>query len=60
MLLPDGFASEVIGIIKEQYCDFGPTLAAEKLAAPHQIHFARETLRQWMIIAGLWKDRRAG
>src|SRR4029077_3312987 len=36
-----------------------PTLAAEKLAELHDIHLARETVRQWMITAGLWKDRRA-
>jgi hypothetical protein len=34
-------------------------LAAEKLAELHGIHLGRETLRQWMIAAGLWKDRRA-
>ena len=34
-------------------------LAAEKLAELHDIHLARETVRQWMITAGLWKDRRA-
>src|SRR5229473_1366470 len=33
--------------------------AAEKLADLHDIHLARETVRQWMITAGLWKDRRA-
>jgi hypothetical protein len=48
-----------IGIIRERYPDFGPTLAAEKLAELHDIHLARETVRQWMITAGLWKDRRA-
>jgi hypothetical protein len=47
------------GIIRERYPDFGPTLAAEKLAELHDIHLARETVRQWMIAAGLWKDRRA-
>jgi hypothetical protein len=47
------------GIIRERYPDFGPTLAAEKLAELHDIHLARETVRQWMITAGLWKDRRA-
>jgi Winged helix-turn helix len=47
-----------IGIIRERYSDFGPTLAAEKLAELHGIHLARETVRQWMIAAGLWKDRR--
>jgi hypothetical protein len=31
-LLSDGFACEVIGIIKERYCDFGPTLAAARQA----------------------------
>ena len=51
--------AEVIGIIRERYADFGPTLAAEKLAELHGIHLGRETLRQWMIAAGLWKDRRA-
>ena len=44
---------------KERYPDFGPTLAAEKLAELHDIHLARETIRQWIITAGLWKDRRA-
>jgi hypothetical protein len=48
-----------IGIIRERYADFGPTLAAEKLAELHGICLARETVRQWMITAGLWKDRRA-
>src|SRR5258708_12384627 len=47
------------GIIRERYSDFGPTLAAEKLAELHDIHLARETVRQWMITAGVWKDRRA-
>ena len=56
---PTALRAEVIGIIRERYCDFGPTLAAEKLAELHEIHLARETVRQWMITAGLWKDRRA-
>ena len=30
-----------------------------KLAELHGIVLARETVRQWMIAAGLWKDRRA-
>ncbi len=56
---PTALRAEVIGIVRERYCDFGPTLAAEKLAELHGIHLARETLRQWMMTAGLWKDRRA-
>jgi hypothetical protein len=56
---PTTLRAEIIGIVRERYFDFGPTLAAEKLAELHGIHLARETLRQWMIAAGLWKDRRA-
>jgi hypothetical protein len=47
----------VIGIIRERYADFGPTLAGEKLTELHGIELARETIRQWMMAAGLWKDR---
>ena len=56
---PTALRAEVIGIIRERYSDFGPTLAAEKLAELHGIVLARETVRQWMIAADLWKDRRA-
>ena len=56
---PSALRAAAIGIIRERYSDFGPTLAAEKLAELHGIHLARETVRQWMIAAGLWKDRRS-
>jgi len=55
---PAVLRTEVIGIIRERYADFGPTLAGEKLAELHGIDLARETIRQWMMAAGLWKDRR--
>jgi hypothetical protein len=35
--------------------DFGPTFAAQQLAQRHQIHVGKETLRGWMIEAGLWR-----
>jgi hypothetical protein len=35
--------------------DFGPTFASEQLAKRHQIRIGKETLRGWMIEAGLWK-----
>jgi transposase len=38
--------------------DFGPTFAAEQLAQRHKIEVSDETLRKWMIAAGLWKSRR--
>jgi hypothetical protein len=48
---PSAWRAEVLGIIRERYPDFGPTLAAEKLAELHGIHLGRETLRQRMIEA---------
>ncbi len=37
---------------------FGPTLASEHLAADHGLEVPRETLRRWMLAAGLWSRRR--
>ena len=45
-------------IVRQNYADFGPTLAAEKLAAEHGFSFSSETLRKWMIADGLWRDRK--
>jgi len=36
--------------------DFGPTFASEQLAKWHGIELSDETLRRWMIQAGLWKS----
>jgi transposase len=55
---PETFRAEALAIIRERYWDFGPTLAAEKLAERHGITIGRETMRQWMIAAGLWLDRK--
>lgn len=55
---PIGLRAEVIGLIRERYSDFGPTLAAEKLSELHGIRLGRETIRQWMMAAGFWKDRK--
>jgi len=45
-------------LIKEQYPDFGPTLAAEMLAEYHGFKVSRETLRKWMVEAGMWLSRK--
>jgi len=37
---------------------FGPTLAAEHLASEDQIKVDGETLRRWMLAAGLWSRER--
>jgi transposase len=39
--------------------DYGPTLAAEELAEDYGIQVNRETLRQWLIEARLWRARRS-
>jgi transposase len=48
---------EVLALIRKSYADFGPTLAAEKLAERHGIKLSRETLRSWMTDAGIWLPR---
>jgi len=43
--------------VRKNYFDFGPTLASEKLRERDGIRVSRETLRKWMIGAGLRKRR---
>jgi hypothetical protein len=54
----ESFRRTVVGLVRERYADFGPTLAAEKLAETHGLRVGVETLRQWMMADGLWADRR--
>ena len=56
--LPAPVRELALAVVRAQYADFGPTLAAEKLAERHGCAVSRETLRQWMIADGLWLDRR--
>jgi DNA-binding Lrp family transcriptional regulator len=47
---------QALVILREpDWHDFGPTFAAEQLAKLHQIHVGKETLRGWMIEAGMWQ-----
>jgi hypothetical protein len=55
---PAELRGKAVGIIRERYWDFGPTLAAEKLGEVHGIVLGRETVRKWMIADGLWLDRK--
>lgn len=48
----------VIGLYRERYWDFGPTLAAEKLKERDGYEIDHETLRRWLKEAGLWRKRR--
>ena len=47
-----------LALVKEQYPDFGPTLAAEMLAEHHGFKVSRETLRKWMVEDGVWLSRK--
>ena len=49
---------QFVGLVRANYSDFGPTLACEYLAAQHGYTGSAETLRGWMIQAGLWKAKR--
>ena len=47
--LPEVYRDLALSLVRERYADFGPTLAAEKLAEVHGCTISRETLRGWMI-----------
>jgi hypothetical protein len=44
----------VLDAYASRYHDFGPTFAREKLAQ-EGLHVKRETLRRWLLDAGLWE-----
>jgi hypothetical protein len=46
-----------MGLVREHYADFGPCLAHEYLQREHGFSYSVETLRGWMIDAGLWRAR---
>ena len=54
---PTAFKAAVLARYQERYADFGPTLAAEKLALEGWA-VDHETLRGWLMKAGLWQKRR--
>ncbi len=49
---------KALTMIKEQYTDFKPTFATEKLAEHHGIPISPETTRLWMLQEKLWKSRK--
>ncbi len=55
---PDLLKEKIITLYVKKYSDFGPTLAAEKLKERNGIKIGKETLRVWLIDAGLHKKRR--
>ena len=63
--------TKALTLYEKQYGDFGPTLAAEKLAERHGMAVNAETLRGWLLAKGVthfqrrkrphraWRERRA-
>lgn len=47
-----------VTLVRENYIDFGPTFATEKLEEDHGLKVSRETLRKWMQDAGIWLSRK--
>ncbi len=56
--LPEEKRKEIIDLLKEQYPDFKPTFACEKLREVHQIIYDPKTIRAIQMKEGLWKSRR--
>ena len=54
----DVLKEKVLNLYRTKYHDFGPTFAAEKLSGLDKINMGKETLRGWLIEAGLHKKRR--
>lgn len=54
----DKIKDKVTNIIRDKYWDFGPTLASEKLEEINDIEISKETVRKWMIEAGIWIPRK--
>lgn len=51
---PDTLKLRVMTLLHQNYSDFGPTLATQKLFEKHKIIVFVETIRIWMIADGLW------
>lgn len=58
--IEDGIEREAVKILSAPvYEGFGPTLAAEYLENKHGIEVSKETVRQWMMRAKLWRGKKA-
>src|SRR6185295_11937386 len=54
---------QILALVREKYSGtidrrFGPTLAAEHLASEDGVQVHHDTLRRWMLAAGLWSRTR--
>src|SRR5262249_53565731 len=49
--------ARALALVRARYADFGPTFAHQKLTEDHGLVLSVETLRGWLITAGLWLPR---
>ncbi len=56
--LAPALQAQAVAVVRARYPDFAPTLAHEKLTEAHGYTFSVETLRQWLIAAGIWQPKR--
>ena len=56
--LGEAVRAKVVRLVKREYADFGPTLAAEYLAEKHGVVVSKESVRQILMEAGVWKRKR--
>jgi len=54
----DQLKQRALELYRQQYADYGPTLAAECLAKEDSLVVSVSTLRRWLSQAGLWERRR--
>ena len=52
-----GEQERIMAVVRQHYPDFGPELAGQYLRAEHGLKASTETLRAWMIMAGLWQPK---
>jgi transposase len=50
---------KALDLLKSKYQGFGPTLACEKLVEIEGLKISNESVRQLMIVEGLWKPKKA-
>ena len=55
---PDRIRDRVLRVWRLRYQGFGPTFTQEKLRAHERIRVGRETIRRWLLAAGLWPRQR--
>jgi hypothetical protein len=57
---PERVRRWITELYQQSYPDYGPVLFSERLRSHHRITVDHETLRRWLVAAGLWKKARKG